>query len=410
MNRRKRFLLFLMVIAITLTSGCWDKQELNEIALVSAIGLDKGKDGKLLGSYQIINPGNVAGALQGGGSGEKPPITVLSATGNNVLELDKTASSKSSRYMYLPHANLLVISEELAREEGIETFLDAFDRSTNFRSTARLVIARDVKAKDIVETLTSIDKVSADKVIKTLESTEENIGESISVNIQELIKSLVSPGQEPVIGGITIMNNGEKKRNMEVLSSTINLANPKTAGIAIIKKGKLVDWVDGEKAQGTLWVLNKMKTVNVNIDWNNKKDAISYQAVRQKTKRKVKMINGKPKVFIKVMSEGDLREATAPLNLNDTQVLMDIEKELSNKIKNQIKESIVIAQKNKADIFGFGDITHQNYPKEWREMKEKWNDEFFPAIEVDIQVETYIRRTGLRNKPFLSDFKKTTNK
>lgn len=407
MNRLKKLLLLVMILLTAFTSGCWDKQELNGIALVSAIGVDKSEKGNLMGSYQIINPSNVAGALQGGGNGEKPPVAVLTSTGNNVLELDRTASSKSSRYLYLRHANLLVISEELAKEKGIISFLDAFDRSANFRSTSRVVIARNLKAADIIETLASVDKVSGEKVIKTMQAAEEELGVSVSVNLQELIKNLVSEGREPIIGGITIKQKGDKEKNkkMDVTASTLNLANPISSGIGIFKNGKLVDWVDGDKAKGTMWVLKKIKTVNLNIDWENKKDAISYQAVRQKTKVKMKMKNGKPKMFIKVQAEGDIREVRVPLDVTETQVLMKIEKKLSGEIKKQINEAIAVAKENKTDIFGFGDIIYQRDPKAWEKLKGDWHEVAFPALEVDVEVETFIRRTGLRNKPFISEFK-----
>lgn len=64
---RKRLVLLLMLIGTTFTSGCWDKTELNEMSIVSAVGIDKNKEGKLVGTFQIINPVNVAGSLQGGG-------------------------------------------------------------------------------------------------------------------------------------------------------------------------------------------------------------------------------------------------------------------------------------------------------------------------------------------------------
>lgn len=402
MNRKWLFLIFIL-FGTTLTSGCWDKKELNDIAIVSAVGIDKSKEGNLMGSFQMINPGNVTGALQGGGSGDSPSTTVFTSTGDSVVELDRHASIKVSRFMYLPHANLVVISEELAKEEGIIPILDAFDRSPSFRTTTNLVIARDVMAKDIVETLTVIDKVSAEKVIKTLKSTEELHGESISVNIQDVIKGLVSTGREPVISGITIKKNREKEGKIENTKTSIVGANPETAGIAIFKNGKLVDWLNGEKAKGALWVLGKIKSTNIYIDWKNKKDAISYQVVREKTNVKVKMKKGKPTMIINVRAEGDIRESNVPIDLSDPHVLLDIEKKLEKDLKKQMEAVIVQAQKNKADIFGFGERVHQSNPKEWKRIEKDWQDVSFPKVKVDVKVETFVRRTGLRNKPFISD-------
>ncbi|MED3861593.1 Ger(x)C family spore germination protein, partial [Priestia megaterium] len=78
MKRKGAFLLLLMTMVVLLSS-CWSKKELTDLAIVSAVGIDKTKDGYHL-TFQIINPGNVAGGIQGGGGGSlSPPITIYSA-------------------------------------------------------------------------------------------------------------------------------------------------------------------------------------------------------------------------------------------------------------------------------------------------------------------------------------------
>ncbi|MGE7186781.1 Ger(x)C family spore germination protein [Peribacillus sp. NPDC006672] len=402
---RKRLVLLLMLIGTTFTSGCWDKKELNEMAIVSAVGVDKNKEGKLVATFQIINPSNVAGALQGGG-GTNPPISIYRASGDNILEMDIVASTKISRDMYFAHANLIVISEEIAKEEGINAVFDAFERSPEFRATTRIVIARGVKARDIVETLTAIDKVTAEKIIKTIESTEKQQGGSVNINLQEVIKNLVSTGKEPIISGFTVNGQKGKEDKMENTQSSDIKANPKAAGIGVFKDGKLVDWLDGDMAKGSMWVMDRIEHTNLNIDWKGKKDAITYQVIRQKTNVSIKMENGKPKVFIKVRAEGDIREANVPVNLGNPHVLIDIEKKLAKDLKKETEGAIVRAQKNKSDIFGFGEIMHESHPKVWKKLEKDWDDVTFPKLEAQVQVETFIRRTGLRNKPYLSNIKK----
>ncbi|MCM3673709.1 Ger(x)C family spore germination protein [Peribacillus simplex] len=394
-----------MLICTIFTSGCWNKRELNEMAIVSAVGIDKNKDGKIVGTFQIINPGNVAGALQGGG-GTNPPISVYRATGYNVLELDSIATTKLSRDMYFAHANLIVIGEEIARKEGLNDIFDAFERSPEFRATTRIVIARGVKARDIVEALTALDKVSAEKVIKTIETSEKQQGENISINLQEVIKNLVSTGKEPVISGFTVKGNIGEENKMENTQFSDIKANPNAAGIGVFKDGKLIDWLDGDKAKGSMWVMDRIEQTNLFIDWKDKKNAISYHVLRQKTNVGAKLVNGKPKILIKVRAEGDIREVNVPLNLTDTHVLIDLEKKLAKDLKKEMEDAIVRAQKNKSDTFGFGELMHESHPKEWKKIEKNWDNDSFPKLEVDVQVETFIRRTGIRNKPFLSNLKK----
>lgn len=61
---RKRVLTVLMLLSVIVLPGCWDKRELTDLAIISAIGIDRTNEGNYVLHLQIINPGNVAGGLQ----------------------------------------------------------------------------------------------------------------------------------------------------------------------------------------------------------------------------------------------------------------------------------------------------------------------------------------------------------
>lgn len=51
--------LLLFVFLILLLGGCWSKRELNELAIVAAVGVDRVNEQYEI-SVQIVNPGQVA--------------------------------------------------------------------------------------------------------------------------------------------------------------------------------------------------------------------------------------------------------------------------------------------------------------------------------------------------------------
>ncbi|USK69773.1 Ger(x)C family spore germination protein [Peribacillus asahii] len=402
MNRKWMFL-FLMLASLTLTSGCWSKKELTDLAFVSALGIDKNEEGRYVGTIQIINPANVAGGLQGGGGGQAPSITTYSATGDNIVEMSRRASTTISRRLYYAHTNLVVINDGLAKEEGITKILDAFDRDPEFRTTATIVIAHNTKAADIVKTLTGVDKIPANKVIKTLKFTEQRWGEHMEINIQDGIKDLVSPGKEPVISGFRVNGNAEQGKKLENIQQSALEATLQADGLAVFKDGKLVDWFQGETARGVTWILDKIKGTDININWEGEKEAIAYQVLRQKTKVSANVKNGQLKISIHVRAEGDIGEVTVPVDLTDPSVLLNIEKALKKEIQKEIHNAIQRAQKEQSDIFGFGEAVHRSDPKAWKKLKQDWNNVYFPELKVDVKVEAFVRRTGLRNKPYFSN-------
>ncbi|QDZ88418.1 Ger(x)C family spore germination protein [Priestia megaterium] len=404
--RRKGIFLLLMIAITVLLSSCWSKKELTDLAIVSAVGIDKTKDGRYHLTLQIINPGNVAGGMQGGGGGtQSPPVTIYSASGDNLVEASRRASGRISRRLYYAHTNLVVVGEKLAREEGVNTLIDALDRDPEFRTTSSLVIANHSTAADLVKTLTPVDKIPANKVLKTLEFTERIWGENVKVSIQDVMKGLQSPEGETVVSGFRLVGNHKQAQKLENLQESAPEATLRASGIAVLKQGKLVDWLYGSPARGTVWILDEIQGTDINIDWGGKKEAIAYEPVRQKTNVSAQVKKGQPYISIHTRVEGNIGEMEVPVDITNPKVLTKIEQALRKEIKKELKKAIEQAQKNKTDVFGFGEAIRRSRPNDWKKLKSKWSDVYFPELNVVITVEAYIRRTGLRNKSFLSDIK-----
>ncbi|USD18084.1 Ger(x)C family spore germination protein [Priestia megaterium] len=405
MKRKGLFLLLMMSMTFLLTS-CWSKKELTDLAIVSALGVDKTKDGRYHVTLQIINPGNVAGGMQGGGGGtQSPPITIYSASGDNLVEASRRASGRISRRLYYAHANLVVIGEKLARESGLNPLIDVLDRDPEFRNTATMVIANHSTAADLVQTLTPVDKIPANKVLKTLEFTERKWGENVKTSVQEVMKSLESPGRGTVVSGFRLDGDPQQAQKLDNLQESAPAATLRASGIAVLKQGKLVDWLYGEPARGTVWILDKIQGTDININWGGRKQAIAYQTVRQKTSVSAQMKNGQPHISVHTRVEGDIGDMEVPVDITNPKIITKIEQSVRKEIKKELKTAVERAQKNKTDILGFGEVVHRTRPNQFKKLKTEWNDVYFPKLDVDITVEAYVRRAGLRNKSFLSGIK-----
>src|SRR5690606_41119568 len=69
-----------------LLTGCWDRQEINDVAFVLGKAIDREKDGYRV-SVVIPLPGNMGGPSGGSGSGGKKPYTVQSRSEEHTSEL-----------------------------------------------------------------------------------------------------------------------------------------------------------------------------------------------------------------------------------------------------------------------------------------------------------------------------------
>ncbi|WP_442757252.1 Ger(x)C family spore germination protein [Priestia megaterium] len=298
-----------------------------------------------------------------------------------------------------------MIGEKLAREEGINILIDSIDRDPEFRITTSLVIANQSSAADLVKALTPVDKIPANKIMKTLEFTQRKWGENLKVSFQEVMRSLESPGGEALVSGFRLVGNPQQAEKLDNLQQSAPEATLRASGIAVFKNGKLIDWLYNSPARGSVWILDKIQGTDINVDWKGKKEALAYQTVRQKTDVSVKMIKGKPYASVHTRVEGDLGEVEVPVDTRQPAVIKKMEKAAGKEIKKELQTAIKQAQTDKVDIFGFGEALERTRPNQWEKLKSEWDDVYFPKLDVDVTVEAYIRRTGLRNKSFLSSVK-----
>ncbi len=373
---------------------------MTDLAFIIAVGLDKTKDGKYLASFQVVNPGNVAGATQRGGGAAGVPVSIYASTGDSLVEASRKASQKLSRLPYYAHTNLVVIGEEVARE-GLDGVFDALERNNQFRTTARLVIAHGHSAQDVLTVLTPVDKISANQIIKTLEFSEMAWGQTMNVDVWQVIRDLSSPGRNPVVTGVKIEGNPTRGKRQTNVQSSVPDARVSLDGLALFKNGRLVKWVNGPTARGVVWVLDRIKQTNVTIPWNGKQEAIGFRTVRAKTDVEAEFKGGRPSISVHIGAEGDISEVLTMVHLNDPAVLLRLEKELDRHIENEVKQAIVSAQRVRTDVFGFGDAVHRAAPRLWKKIQNEWHDRYFPELDVTVTADIYIRRTGLRNKPYM---------
>ncbi|OQP00105.1 Ger(x)C family spore germination protein [Parageobacillus galactosidasius] len=398
--KQKMAITLLLLLCATVLSGCWSKKELTDLAFVIAVGIDKTKDGKFAVTFQVVNPGNVAGSTQRGGGSGGVPVSIYKATGDNLVEASRQASKKLSRLIYYAHTNLVVISEEVAKE-GVDGLFDALERNSQFRSTAMVVIARHYSAEDALKILTPIDKISANQIIKTLQFSEKIWGQTIHVRVGEVINDLSSLGKAPIISGVEIVGSVPKGKRQTNVQASEPDARLNVNGLAIFKGDKLVGWVSGDTARGVLWILDKIEQTSVTIEWKQKKEAAAYKVVRAKTSVAAHMKKGKPSISVHIRAEGDIGEEFVSIDFANPKQIFALEKKAETSIKKEVVKAIEEAKKAKTDIFGFGDVVYRSYPQQWKTMKSDWNDRYFPQLEVNVTVEAFIRRTGLRTKSYI---------
>lgn len=373
-----------LIICLGLSTGCWDRKEIDELALVMASGFDLTDDDQLEVTLQIALPTGIPSALQGGGKSQKP-VLVVSAIGEDVYDCLNQMQQQLSRDIFLGHRGVIVFGEKYARK-GINQVLDAFVRSPATRYNSYVVTAYGTTAKKILNTPYLLEQIPAIG-IKNIQFS----GVSLSVKIDEFLDALASSGKSPVTGAVRVVNKGTDQQTFTMDKAAVYQGN-KLVGFLSQQELKILRWWIGE-AERT--------KISTQMEPGDKKfkGTISIEVLRVQKKLRTSIKNGVPEVSIEFKATARTFENDTRLDISKANNLKRMETKFSNDIEKVLTRTFSRVQKEwEADIFGFGNEIHIEHPYVWKRIKHQWND-IYPKVPINAKVDVTIERTGRTQKP-----------
>ena len=381
MNAISRLLLVMMTIL--LLTGCWNRIEINDVGIVTAIGLDLVERDQILLSLQVAVPSKLGPTGASSGGKEKGTF-VVSGTGATVSEAYRNIQYKLARRIFFSQSRVLLIGSDLAKR-GISHIIDFHTRYQEPRINSFIMFTKG-KASTIIKSAPNFESVSS-------EETKElaRLGVGMEVTVMDFFNMLLTDGQEPIAPQYTLESREVKIKNKSSKTQAIN-------GAAVFKKDKLAGWMDKGEVRGVLWIRNEMKEGVITVKTPTEKGGgnVSFEILSSRTKIIPRYQKGKVKLTVKVTSEMNAIENDSKLDLMEQKVLEDLQQRIEKQINDRIQLAVDIAQKKyQSDIFGFGQAFYKKYPKEWNTWyKNRWEQEF-PDVDVSINSEVTVRRIGL---------------
>ncbi|NBD25174.1 Ger(x)C family spore germination protein [Paenibacillus glycinis] len=384
----------LLCMAFLTVTGCWNRNELNEISIATAFGFDKNA-GRYNVSAQIINATEIA--TNKGSSGRAPVITVQ-MPGRTIFEAVRALTTTTPRKIYSSHLRILVIGEDLARE-GIAKVLDGLSRDHELRTDFYIIVARNTTANQVLRILTPLERIPTDKMYSSLEASQRNWGVTAKVDLHQLIYDLVDKGKDPVLAGIRIEGNARRGGTRMNLSNASPQAILTYEGLAVFHKDKLVGWLNDKQSKGYNYIRGNIKSTIVPLPCPTGDD-LDIELIHASHKIKGRIVDGKPEINVSIRAEGNIGEVECDMKIATNEAIALLEQELNEQIKDAIEAAITRAKYYKSDIFGFGSAIHRANFKAWNRMESDWEDEF-ARVPVHVTVNAKLRRTGSVVESFL---------
>ncbi|MFB8374654.1 Ger(x)C family spore germination protein [Paenibacillus taichungensis] len=384
---RKLIVAGLTMICLT---GCWDRVEINEMAIVGLVGseMDK-KTQEQIVYYQIVNPEAFSSGSANGGS----PVYTYIFRNKTKGGIGQKSSYMLPRKLFTDHYQSHIVTEDYAKE-GLRSFLNYYERQFNRRSSLYLFIT-DSTLSEVMKTYTPLEKLPGRLLRSLIHNTHKATGQiSLKSRVKDLVENLESSKitAMPIVSlkGTKPDHTTGRFENIDVSESNLILT-----GAALFKKDRMVGKI-------SLWengyyniLKGEAETFFQTIDINGR--FVDLYANKVKTKQHLSLVNGEPLWNVEVNAHLAIRNNNQKEKLNWENV-SQITKQFNQQIIVTSNKLYMKAIDNKWDMFGLGDMIKYKRGRDWKPLQKQ--DEAWLQTKLQLTVRSTIDDIGEIIDPF----------
>lgn len=375
-----KILLGMLILANTLfLSGCWNYREIDMLAVVAGIAIDK----SVTGDQYLLTVETVD--ITGGREAIKRSNTITAA-GDTLLDAEKNIASISGKRLYFAHARAAVLSRESA-EEGAVKVIDWLARNVELREDIEVLVSQEPTAKEILETGSKTDQIASFELEKVLKN-EKNIAGAPQKELWKLINEFGRSGISAVVPAVSLK---------EVNGRTL----PSVLGTAVFKGDRLAGFLDDDDTKGMLFIQNKIQggVLVQNGDNKNYGTKVSLKIINNTTRLKPVAKDGKVEISIDIKTTAAIDEIEGTENYIDEPGRLMLEKKAEENLKISIENLVKEVQtRYNSDIFGFGAKIKADLPGVWKETGPRWEQKF-KDVKVSVHPEIIIKNSAAFSQP-----------
>lgn len=383
----KKIKICLLLFVAFLLTGCGNYRELNDLAITTGIAFDI-KDNQYIVSYMIAN----SNKAETDSKSSETKVTVYEGIGNTISSAYIDLNSKNPKIPYISHLEVVIISEDLAKQGMLEA-LDFLMRNPESRKEFYIVLSKGVEAGTLLKTLVPLESFPSQNIAEIIKSNKDDQSTIIMQKYSDVITDLLDQGVEPIINGIELEGDKKEGQTQDSLEKATPGATMKIDTTGVFKKDKLLGWTNHDESVGINIINNSAGFVLLETKCDDKYMTSTLKNI--KTEPVITFENDIPKIKLKIKADGAILEMQCKRNLEETKVMKELEKDFSERLKQIINETLNKMQKEyKSDIFGFGNYIYKNNLKKWNVINDKWDEEIFPNITIDVAVDINLNNKG----------------
>lgn len=423
--------IILLIIALVFPSSLSNQARLNMRVIVTGLAIDK-VDDKYEVTAQVVK---TTPSAESSGSGAT--VNFISDSDKTMLGAVSKLSYKAGKVSAFSHTNFIIISENLAKDENINVYLNYFIRDRIIKDTALILISKGSASEEIQKTKDV--ELSVGLGIQKVYLFKEKESDGIMLTVLDFLKQSKSISKTSVVSSLSLKTNketslvakqasesseesgsgktGESSSEAEEKGSNSSGGSESggssgssgsdsgsqqggeeykyfesVSSLGVFVNGKIVGFLDTEdEVFGYLFSYGKCTRDDISVEnvqvGENKSTKIGIKILSKTNKKKIRFENGKPVldivVKIKKAKIEEINTDNVVGDLTDSE-LDEISKAVQQTIKTKVCKAYEKAKALSADIFGAYNLAYRykyNETKRFNSMEE-----FLADLSINVEV------------------------
>lgn len=373
--------IILLIFLTFICTGCYNYKELNELGIVSAMGISK--DGDLYNlDIQLLN------VLDSEKSGlNKSPITVISGQGETIFEAARSMNKKTSKVFFLADVDYVFLDQSVLND-GLDEIMDFLIRDTRLSLNFLVVTSTENKSLDILSSISHFDTNSANNLYDAIMNSEIRYGGINSLHVRELINNYYAKGKYTIFPNVYIKDTRKSSEN-DSLEDSKNESYVEVKNMVFFKDKEAIELTD-EETKGVNFLRNKIKNATLTIECDGGYFTIETLESKMKLKSKLNIdqLNVKGNVGAEIVYYG------CKDNLDNADVLKSISKKAEKEVESYITKAFNKSKKYNYDFLGLGNYIYKNNYKYFDFENKDWNKDGLNKLNLKYNIDVSLYKQG----------------
>ena len=371
----------LLIFLTFICTGCYNYKELNELGIVSAMGISK--DGDLYNlDIQLLN------VLDSEKSGlNKSPITVISGQGETIFEAARSMNRKTSKVFFLADVDYVFLDQSVLND-GLDEIMDFLIRDTRLSLNFLVVTSTENKSLDILSSISHFDTNSANNLYDAIMNSETRYGGINSLHVRELINNYYAKGKYTIFPNVYIKDTSKSSEN-DSLEDSKSESYVEVKNMVFFKDKEAIELTD-EETKGVNFLRNKIKNATLTIECDGGYFTIETLESKMKLKSKLNIdqLNVKGNVGAEIVYYG------CKDNLDNADVLKSISKKAEKEVESYITKAFNKSKKYNYDFLGLGNYIYKNNYNYFDFNNKDWNKEGLNKLNLTYKIDVSLYKQG----------------